>query len=94
MRKAGIVLAIVVLLFAFLNPTNSDFKNYLEANDYVTVKSEDLSYGRAENYIIFSIYKFNDATEGMNGRYVTTTTFIGFLKNFKKLKTAPNNGRD
>jgi hypothetical protein len=66
---------ILMMLFVITNPTPSDFQTYLEAN-VIKPDPENTSYGRANNYFLFSIYRVKT---NKNANHIE---FIGFLKNF------------
>jgi hypothetical protein len=76
-KKVWIIIITIILVLAIPNPTESDFKNYLEAKDF-----PNRSIGRTGYFLIFSIYEVNlpyDYTKPHQ-------TYIGIFKNFIYIK--------
>ena len=73
-NKFLIILTIIVLLFAFLNPTRKDFVEYLgKPND-----NNMSGLSRKQNFIIFSIYEEQTT--------FTKKLYFAIIKNFIKIE--------
>jgi hypothetical protein len=85
-KKLWIIIGVVFLLLIITNPSQSDFKNFLELECKCEVGKtyehpDGRSYGRTFYLGIFSIYKDYGVSDS---RY--DTYYLGVFKNFVKIK--------
>ena len=92
MRRKKIIVIVTVVILAFLlaNPTNNDFKNYIQGNYGFDLNKHAVlyPYGRTNYFGLFSIYKYSQLDN--YGAVLKTETYIGVFKNFIKVDEKNN----
>ena len=73
LKRKWLITIIIILGLAATNPTESDFKNYLQAKGF-----SNKSVGRTGYFLILSIYEANVGYPYANPHQ----TYIGIFKNF------------
>ena len=79
LKRKWLITIIIILGLAVTNPTESDFKNYLQAKGF-----SNRSVGRTGYFLIFSIYEANSLPSIIFPEASTSIhqTYIGIFKNF------------
>ena len=75
-KKVWVIAAIIIVILALTNPTNSDLKNYMSAKGY------NGEGGRINYFGIFSIFKANVGYDYV----LRDRIYIGIFKNFIQIK--------
>ena len=81
-RKLFIAVIVTVIILFATNPSNEDFKKYINGIDFVSDKQ--MQSGRINYYGVFSIYQSN--TLRYYGATNETERYVGVFKNFIKLE--------
>lgn len=79
LKNKWTILIGIVLLLSIMNPSKTDFLNYLKANGLQEQCAEN--GGRTGYFLIFSIYRL----KGPCDYGYTDDTYIGLFKNFIKI---------
>ena len=84
-KKVFILIMIAIVILITSNPTNTDFKNYLNGSfgKELGADGNGVKYGRISYFGIFSIYKCS-VFEILNSGELHVGTYIGIFKNFIK----------
>ena len=81
----------ILLILIITNPSNSGFKEYLSSQGYQmdnkTLKDEsDFSYGRENNYFIFSYFKYTYGVGAYEEYHKISKKYFGVFGNFYECK--------
>lgn len=76
-KKILISIGFILLLLVALNPTNNDFKSFIDGNP--ADMRDRINYGRTSYFAIFSIYQSHIVRYSAKNE---DNTYIGIFKNF------------
>lgn len=86
--KLKITFSAIILILIITNPTNNDFKNYLQGSYGINVSENNdtnmkYPFGRTKYYFFLSIYKYSELKKE-DGEYKIekSKTYLGIFKNF------------
>lgn len=88
-KRTYLLIIGISLLLVVTNPTNKDFKHFIEGNNFSNAVG-----GRVNYFLFFSVYKldyfeYKDANDfKVNPKQITS---IGFFKNFISIKERKTN---